>query len=274
LVVSYVPLGQNARWGRGQVNDSSNADWNSMSGRKPNVPEPIDQADVLIVVGGFGEATGAYTAANWARQVGTPILPVATFGMAARNIYDDLPVGPAGRKITGLGESDLQKLTRNAAVLDDEDKIDAYAKQVVSLAERAALSRVVFVIMSFDRDDTLRDYKAAVAQVCKDAGFEAIRTDTKPAANAHQIVDAIHDHIDACGFVIADLTNQRPNVYYEIGYARGLDKKLVLTSQKGTEVHFDLQGYNRIVWSGSENLKDQLRPVVLEIAASFGLSPA
>lgn len=271
-VVSYVPLGQQARVGCGQVNDSAIADWNSMSGRKPSVPEPIDQADAVILIGGFGNATGTYTAANWARQAGTPILPVATFGLAARDIYDDLPNGPDCRKETGLIDEDLSKLTRNASTLDDDAKIKSYARQVVTLAERAALSRVVFVIMSFEQNETFRDYQAAVEAVCEAAGFEAVRTDSRPAANADQIIDAIHDHIESCGFVIADLTNTRPNVYYEIGYARGLNKKLILTSQEGTDVNFNLQGYNRIEWSGSENLKDQLRPVVEEIAISFGLS--
>jgi hypothetical protein len=70
-----------------------------------------------------------------------------------------------------------------------------------------------------------------------------------------------------------DMTNERPNVYYEIGYAMGLDKRLILTSKSQTPVHFDLHGYNRIEWSGSENLKRQLKPIVSEIARSFGLAP-
>ena len=109
--------------------------------------------------------------------------------------------------------------------------------------------------------------------MCRNAGFKAIRTDSRPAANTHQIIDAIHDHVQTCGFVIADLTNERPNVYYEIGYAKGLNKKLILTSKKDSPVHFDLHGYNRVEWSGSENLKRQLKPIVEEVSRSFGLLP-
>ena len=127
--------------------------------------------------------------------------------------------------------------------------------------------------MSFEKRDDLEGYKAAVEQVCKEAGFEAVRTDSRPAANTHQIIDAIHNHIQTCGFVIADLTNERTNVYYEIGYAMGLNRKLILTSKKGEDVHFDLQGFNRVEWSGSENLKKQLKPIVKEYARSFGISP-
>lgn len=272
-VVSYHPKGQAPRTSRGGVSGSAIGHWNLMDGRRLAVPEPISQADVLILLGGFGDASGTYTAANWARQTGTPILPVATFGMAAGDIFDDLPDTLEKIKITGLNQDDLQVLTKSKAVLATDKAIQQYAESVVSLAEKAALSRDVFLIMSFAETDDMEDYRAAVKEVCKKAGFQAIRTDSRPAANTHQIIDAIHDHIQTCGFVIADLTNERANVYYEIGYARGLDKKLILTSKKGTPVHFDLHGYNRIEWTGTENLKKQLTPVVDEFARSFGLLP-
>jgi hypothetical protein len=273
IVISYHPKGEAPRTSRGGVSGSAIGHWNLMDGRRLAVPEPINQADVLILLGGYGDASGTYTAANWARHTGKPILPVATFGMAAGDIFDDLPDTPQKIKITGLSQDDLQVLTKSKAVLTTDHAIQQYAEAVVSLAEKAALSRDVFLIMSFEETDELEDYRAAVKEVCKKAGFQAVRTDSRPAANTHQIVDAIHDHIQTCGFVIADLTNERPNVYYEIGYAKALDKKLILTSKKGTSVHFDLHGYNRVEWTGSENLKKQLRPIVDEFARSFGLLP-
>ena len=272
-VISYHPKGKAPRTSRGGVSGSTIGHWNLMDGRRLAVPEPINQADVLILLGGYGDASGTYTAANWARQTGTPILPVATFGMAAGDIFDDLPDTLERIKITGLSQDDLQVLTKSKAVLTTDQAIRQYAESVISLAEKAALSRDVFLIMSFGETDDLEDYRAAVKDVCKEAGFQAVRTDSRPAATTHQIIDAIHHHIQTCGFVIADLTNERPNVYYEIGYAKGLDKKLILTSKKGAPVHFDLHGYNRVEWTGSENLKKQLRPIVDEFARSFGLVP-
>lgn len=272
VVISYHPKGESPSTIQGGVNESSIEHWNSMDGRKLAIPEPVDQADVLILLGGYGDASGTFTAANWARQIGTPILPIATFNMAAGEIYDDLPSTPEMTKITGLTQESLQVLKKSKAVLTTEAAMQQYAEKIIALAEQAALSRDVFLIMSFDKTDDLLDYKAAVESVCKEAGFEAIRTDTRPMENTHQIVDVIHEHIQSCGFVIADLTNQRPNVYYEIGYAMGLNKKLILTSKKDEAVHFDLNGYNRIEWSGSENLKQQLRPIIEEYARSFGLA--
>jgi len=270
VVVSYHPKRIAPRVAIGAVSASTIEDWSSMAGRRPVVPEPIDQADVVILLGGYGEASGTYTAANWARQSGTPILPVASFGMAAEHIFEDLPPQPEKAKVTGLDADDLQILTKSASVLTDEAALRKYAEKLVDLAEKAALSREVFVIMSFAETDDLEDYLAAVRSVCLEAGFEAVRTDSRPATTTHQIVEAIHSHIQTCGFVIADLTNIRPNVYYEVGYAMGLHKRLILTSKKGTDIHFDLQGYNRIEWSGHENLRKQLQPVVAEVARAFG----
>ncbi len=62
--------------------------------------------------------------------------------------------------------------------------------------------------------------------------------------------------------IIADLTNERPNVYLEIGYAMGLDKfrQLLLMAREdhftdspnhmtnGPKIHFDLAGYDILAW--------------------------
>lgn len=271
LVVSYVPAGHEMRSMRGTTNESASEDWDSMGGRRPNVPEPIEQADVVILIGGYGIESKTFTAANWAKHEGTPILPVATFGLAAREIYNDLPRNASTKKICGLEIEDLQKLSRAAGSLDTDKKIEDYAALVVSLAELASLSREVFLIMSFGNDDSLRDYRAAVKDVCERAGFNALRADSNAGAS-EQIIDKVHQHIENCGFVIADLTNERPNVYYEIGYARGLEKQLILTAKEGAEVHFDLQGYSVLRWSGTEQLKETIEPHVGAIASSFGLN--
>ena len=152
--------------------------------------------------------------------------------MATGDIFDDLPDTLEKIKITGLSQDDLQLLTKSKAVLTTDQAIQQYAASVVSLAEKAALSRDVFLIMSFEETDDLEDYRAAVKEVCDKAGFQAVRTDSRRNRHMHQIINAIHDHIQSCGFVIADLTNERPNVYDEIGYAKGLDKKLILTSKR------------------------------------------
>ena len=188
-----------------------------MSGRKPQVPEPVDEADAVILVGGY---EGTFTAANWARQSGTPVLPVASFGMAAKDILADELNERAGRRVTRLSDDDLKKLQRSASTLDEGGLAD-YATEVIRLAEAAALSREVFIVMSFADQSRLDDFRDAVKMACEQEGFVAQRVDERPTGESYDIVEKIHREIEACGFVVADLSNERPNVYYEIGYARG-----------------------------------------------------
>jgi hypothetical protein len=69
--------------------------------------------------------------------------------------------------------------------------------------------------------------------------------------------------IERSQIIVADVTNERPNCYLEIGYAMGLGKKanLILTAREdhhhgspnfrpdGPKVHFDLEGYDLLLWS-------------------------
>ena len=266
-VISYISQGDEAATNRGTVRDSSNPNWNSMSGRKPQVPEPIDEADVLILIGGY---EGTFTAANWARQSSTPVLPVATFGMAASDIIDDELSEKGGKRITHLSDDDLKKLKRSAVTLNDNG-IEEYTAEIIRLAERAALSREVFIVMSFSEQSRLDDFRDAVKMACEKEGFVAERIDKRPTGESYDVVEKIHRDIEACGFVVADLTNERPNVYYEIGYARGLGKPVILTIGEGEKVHFDIAGQKRITWKGHVDLREQLGPELEELSSRFGI---
>jgi len=73
----------------------------------------------------------------------------------------------------------------------------------------------------------------------------------------------IINFIQESDIIIADLTNERPNCYLEIGFAMGIDKfkNLILTVREdhfpdnpkykkgGPKIHFDLAGYDILSWS-------------------------
>ena len=58
--------------------------------------------------------------------------------------------------------------------------------------------------------------------------------------------------------LIADITYDRPNVYYELGFAHGLGRPVVLLARNGTELHFDIKDYNTIFYKNFKELHSKL----------------
>ena len=61
-------------------------------------------------------------------------------------------------------------------------------------------------------------------------------------------------------FAVVDLTGHRPNVYFEAGFALGLDKKVIFTCAKSDvdDGHFDLRQYNTLDWESEDDLAVRL----------------
>jgi hypothetical protein len=61
-------------------------------------------------------------------------------------------------------------------------------------------------------------------------------------------------------FMIADFTKHRNGVYFEAGFGRGLGMEVIYTCKKEDidNAPFDTRQYQHILWSNSEELKEQL----------------
>ncbi len=66
-----------------------------------------------------------------------------------------------------------------------------------------------------------------------------------------RITDRILESIRAAEHVIVDLTGERPNVFFEAGYAHGLGKLPIYIAKVGTTIHFDLKDYPIIFFKAS-----------------------
>jgi len=72
------------------------------------------------------------------------------------------------------------------------------------------------------------------------------------------IVREITELIEKAEFIIFDLTNERPNVYYEPGYAHGVGNEaldILLIAREGTIIHFDIALLRIQFYRSTEHLR-------------------
>lgn len=262
-VISYLLAGLQPVHDFGTIIRSRLTDWD-IKGESFYVPEQMQQAHAVILVGGF---EGTFRAANWARIAKKPLLPFAAFGGAAEKIYAQ-EFNDFDQKYSGLVEQ-LEYEQLNSVKSDWEE----HAADLIALAEKVAESRTVVVIMSYAGPADVEDAFDSFVQVCEALGYRCERVTEENAGD--RILPDILERIERAAFAIVDLTGLRPNVFYELGYADGLGKKVIITAKEGTELPFDVKDMPTICWSGQRQLRDNLRKRIVSVVkpASAVASP-
>ena len=114
-----------------------------------------------------------------------------------------------------------------------------------------------FIAMPIDPSDVeLEDVLDAIKEACGRCGLNAERVDEPPYSE--RITDRILESIRRAEFVIVDLTDSKPNVFYEAGYAQGCGKIPIYIARDGTPLEFDLKDYPVIFFENMKQLKDKL----------------
>ena len=142
--------------------------------------------------------------------------------------------------------------------------VDGYAK----LAEQQinADSSQAFVAMWFDGSMN-EAYETGIGPAIETAGYHPIRIDQKLDVN--KIYDEIVAEIRRSRFLVADVTHgndgARGGVYFEAGFAMGLDLPVIFTCRIDMvdKLHFDTRQFAHIVWGTPEELRDGLKHRIL-----------
>lgn len=114
-----------------------------------------------------------------------------------------------------------------------------------------------FIMMWMDPKRTeLEDVYNTVKRCFKKFGITAERA----ADIEHEglITKEIIDKVKSSEFLYADLTGARPSVYYEIGFAHAISKRVILFRKSGEKIHFDLAGYNCPEYTNLSDLEKRL----------------
>ena len=115
-----------------------------------------------------------------------------------------------------------------------------------------------FIMMAIDDSrPELEDVRDGIKDVFSEFGIRAITADEIEHEGA--ITDRILQEVDTSEFLIADLTLERPNVYYEVAHAHARNKRVVLFRKQGTRLHFDVAHRNCPEYRNTADLKRLLR---------------
>src|ERR1051325_8167860 len=105
-----------------------------------------------------------------------------------------------------------------------------------------------FVLMPFSKEfDDM--YKFGIKEPASQLEILAERVDEQIYTEG--ILERIYRQIDIADIIIADMTGQNPNVFYEVGYAHAKTKMCILLTSNANDIPFDLKHRRHIVYNSS-----------------------
>jgi predicted Rossmann-fold nucleotide-binding protein len=224
----------------------------------------VQSADVVVSIEG---EVGTRSILDVALAIERPILPLPFSNGTSKKVWEEnreeilnwFQIKPD--EATELEGICLEKLNKT--------EIDNLAKQIKEYLLRG-FTQGCFVIMRFHKDsDPVFD--KVISPALKACGFQPWRTDRSVFSG--DLIAAIHDGLRHCRFVIADTTNDRPNVMYELGFAHASNKTVILlreANQDGSfsKPPFDFQ--NHSILNYTNDLEDLRRRLEESISIHIG----
>jgi hypothetical protein len=127
-----------------------------------------------------------------------------------------------------------------------------------------------FVIMPFS-GDFRNIYETAIKAAVEEANLKCIRADE--IEGSFVIHKQMIDCIDRATVIIADLTGQNANVFYEMGVAHALGSNVILIAQSLQDVPFDLRVCKIIHYKNTIGGESALKKQIKESIAMLGQQP-
>ena len=106
-----------------------------------------------------------------------------------------------------------------------------------------------FVVMQFSKEYN-QLYTEVIKPVCEKYGLEVERADEFYTATP--IIKDIEKSIKNASVIVAEITPDNPNVFYEVGYAHAIGKPTILLSDVNREkLPFDVSGFRTLFYENT-----------------------
>jgi len=127
-----------------------------------------------------------------------------------------------------------------------------------------------FVVMQFTSDFN-ELYDEVIKPTVESFGIECVRADDFYTSGL--ILNDIAQSILESQLIIADITPDNPNVFYEVGFAHGMGKPVILLSEKNREkLPFDVSAFRTLFYDnsigGKRKVEERLTKFITSILAS------
>jgi len=135
-------------------------------------------------------------------------------------------------------------------------------------AKAAAASREkkkVFVAMPFT-EEFQNVYDFGIYPAVRNCGLICERVDEVHFTG--DILSRIKESIESASLVIADMTEARPNVYLEVGYAWGTKVPVICVARKGEKLHFDVTTHRCIFYGRFTQFAKDLEELIRGIGVA------
>lgn len=125
------------------------------------------------------------------------------------------------------------------------------------MTKRKQTPKVCYVIMPFSDTKTCNEgqwttiFNGLIKPAVEDAGlgYKCVRS----KATTGNLIKKIVQDLYSANVVVADLTDQKPNVFYELGVRHTLRNRTILTAQRRKDIPSDLDGYASHVYDWKTN---------------------
>ena len=132
---------------------------------------------------------------------------------------------------------------------------------------------LVFVLIPF-REPFIRILEDHIKKVAEELGLICRKADDIFAPR--EIMEDIWEQINRARFIIADLTDKNPNVFYEVGIAHTLGKDVILITQSKDDVPFDLHYIRYIYYEytppGMQHFEKALKQTIEELLSGASIA--
>jgi hypothetical protein len=145
------------------------------------------------------------------------------------------------------------------------DAQSASARFSVSPEIPVVRKRRVFVALPFS-EEFQNVYEFGIYPAVRNCGMICERVDETHFTG--DILARIRDGIEAAAFVVADLTEGRPNVYLEVGYAWGRGVPVIFVAKRGEKLHFDVATHRCIFYGKFTQFARELEELIRGIEAT------